>query len=96
MPTFNVGDKVQMEATIKDSAEAALDPTDITLKYRKPEGTVTTVAKASMANPSTGVFQEDVIVASGEHGVWDYRFATTGNIVAATEDEFTIRDSSFD
>jgi hypothetical protein len=72
------------------------DPTTVTFSLRNPYGAVTTYVfgvDAELTNPSVGVYILDpgpLDIA----GVWPYRAAGTGDVVATIEGELTILPSS--
>ena len=71
------GSSRRLQATIRNASDALANPTDLTLTYRAPSGTETTIAKAAMTNPSVGVWYYDTPALS-EGGTWTARFVSTG------------------
>lgn len=82
---YDVGDLVRVKGTFKVS-DTLTNPTAVTLKVKKPDGTVSTVATT---NASTGVYHADVSI--DQAGTWRYRFAGTGDAQAAGESVFVVR-----
>ena len=92
MNSHDKGDQVRLSVAFTDASGTAGNPTTVTLKYRKPDGTVTTVAMGSLTNPSTGTFYADVTV--DQAGLWSYRFESSGTFIGADESSFRVRSSS--
>lgn len=90
-----VGSLVRLQVTFTNAAAAAADPTAISLKVQKPDGTETTYtyALAELMKSGTGIYYRDVTIDAA--GAWYYKFAGTGAIVAAAEDSFAVEDSQF-
>lgn len=87
MGRIDVGDVVRIQATFRDIDGVARDPTTVTLRVRKPSGTVTTPA-VSHPTPGSGVYYADVSL--DEAGVWRYEWTTTGNPTVAEGGEFYV------
>lgn len=86
MATYDVGDRVQLTATLTDDDGVLTDPTAVTVTIRKPDGTA---SSSTPTKDSTGVYSKDVDI--DQHGNWFYRFAGTGALVVAEEGEFYVR-----
>ncbi len=84
---YDVGDSLELRADFKNRAGVATNPTAVTLKVRKPDGTTVVVANA---NVGTGAYEGtyDPTVA----GEYVYRFEGTGAVKAAGENTFKVRD----
>ena len=91
MNAHDKGDVIRLSGTFRDNLGALINPTAVTLKYRKPTGEVTTVAGGSLVNPSTGTYYYDV--TADQAGVWTYRYESTGTGSAAEETTFIVRSS---
>lgn len=93
--TYDKGDRPRCQAEFKLS-NVLTDPTTVTFKYKKPDGTIVTLVygtDVSLVKASTGIYYVDVdIDASGQ---WFYRFEGTGTVKAASESKFTVRVSEF-
>ena len=79
-----------------DSAGAAVDPTAVLCKVRKPDGTITTLTygvDGALVKAAVGSYYTDVVAT--EAGIWAYRFYSTGTGQAAGETSFRVRESSF-
>ena len=88
--TYDVGDKVRITATFKNTAGTDTDPTTIVGKYLDPSGSETI---ASTTNSATGIYFFDISISA--EGTWFFRFTGTGTIEAAGEGRFHARDSKF-
>ena len=90
--TYLSGSSVRMytKTGFKDSAGTLTDPTTVSLIYRAPDGTETTITYAGggVTKDSTGVYHADVTCSVV--GDWYYRFVGTGAAVAVDEEHFTI------
>lgn len=87
---YDIGDTVRLTATFTNESAANADPTTVTVSIRAPDGTVTT---PTATQSSTGVYYCDLAVTMA--GVWRYRFAGTGALVAAGEGQLFVRESVF-
>lgn len=93
---YDVGDLVRVSVTFTDAAGTALDPTTVSLSYRKLGGTVTTLVygtDVAVVKVSTGVYRCDISAASS--GRWFYRWHSTGAGQGSEEVEFYVRPSQF-
>ena len=96
MNSYDVGDVVRCSGAFANSAGAAVDPTAVLCKVRKPDGTVTTYTygvDAPLVKAAAGSYYLDVNAT--EAGIWAYRFYSTGTGQAAGETSFRVRVSSF-
>jgi hypothetical protein len=93
--TYDVGDKVRVTVNFTDNG-SPIDPTTVVFKWKSPAGTITTKTYGTdveVVKTSTGVYYSDITPASA--GKYDYRFAGTGAVVAASEGLFYVRPSEF-
>lgn len=90
----DVGDLVRLSAAFDNGATppVATDPTAVTLQIKDPTGALVTPAPTPIKD-STGHYHHDLSVTLA--GVWRYRFAGTGAVVAAEEAKVFARDSAF-
>lgn len=84
---YQVGDLVPLEATFRNTAGVATNPTGVTLTVRAPDGTVTT---PTPTNPSTGVYHFDL--AASQAGLYWYTFKGTGTVTAADRNSFYVEE----
>lgn len=86
------GESITPQVTIKDSAGDVYEPTTLTLKIYDPDGTVqTTIEKASMTNPSTGVYYYSyTIPTDADVGDWRYEFTGGSGNTVIEEVYFTV------
>lgn len=85
---YDPGTAVVMEAAeYRNDAGVLVNPADVVLYYRRPDGSEVTKPKADLANPAAGTFSFEVI--ADQVGDWLYRFtATTPTVV--DEHAFTV------
>lgn len=87
----DIGDLVELSAAFTNLAGVATDPTAVTLQVKDPTGA--TVAGTTPTHGATGAYTYDLAITAS--GVWKYRFAGTGAVVAAEEAKVFVRPSSF-
>jgi len=89
--SYQIGDRVEVRVTFRDSAGDLADPTLVVIKTRSGSG-----AEASHAavNESTGVYTAAVDIDTP--GRWFYRGIGTGAVVAADEGSFMVEKSAFE
>jgi hypothetical protein len=97
MAAYQKGQTVKVSVAFTDANGAAANPTTVTCKVEKPDGTETTYTSTStpsITNPSTGTFQ--LIVTASQSGMWAYRWeGVTGSTTAIDEEQFTVVGSVF-
>lgn len=96
MNAYTLGTQVRLSATFTVSGTAT-DPTAVTFKIREPDATVTTYVygtDAELVKSSTGVYYVDYTTAA--EGIHAWRMVGTGTVIAAEEQQFTVRDSRFE
>lgn len=87
-----VGQSIYARVTFKDTDGQLVDPANIELVVRDPDGTTTTFNQADLTNVSTGVWQKEIELDTA--GVWDWRYVgTTTEGDAVCEDTVCV-DSS--
>jgi hypothetical protein len=74
---------------IENGAGVATDPAAITLRYRKPDGTIVTKAIGDLTHDATGDYSFVVVPVAGEEGTWAYRYETE-NPTTADEGVFDV------
>ncbi len=95
--TYDKGDKIRISATFQDANGTDMDPTTITVKHKKPDGTVITWVYGTdteVVKDAVGKYHADITL--DQSGTWLYRFEGTGSVVAAGEEVFHVRKSLFD
>lgn len=95
MNSYTLGTQIRLTATFEVS-DVATDPTAVTFKVRVPAGTITTYVygvDAQLVKSATGVYYVDYTTAN--EGIHAWRMAGTGTVVAAEEQQFTVKDSRF-
>jgi len=91
MPTasYDIGDQRRLTGNFTNVNNAPADPGAIALTIREPDGVQIAKTEADMQNPATGEWYYDFTIAKpGRHIV---RWAGSGAIIAAGEDEFYAR-----
>jgi len=91
---YQIGDVVRVSATFENESETPTDPTTTTFILKDPAGTKTTYTKPSdvlLVKDDDGDFHVDVTPTMG--GVYFYRFAGVGDVVAAGEGSFEVDES---
>jgi len=91
-PAYDIGDKPRLSVAFADYAEQAADPTTITFKCTKPDGTIDTYvygADAELEKDSTGNYHVDYsITQQGRHS---FKFIGAGVIESTEKAEFYAR-----
>lgn len=93
MNTFEIGSMPRLSATFAVSGTPT-DPTTVTFKLRKPDGSITTYlygVDAQLVKSSAGVYYVDWTTAL--EGIHIWRMAGAGACVAAEEQSFHVRGS---
>lgn len=91
---YDIGDSCRTTAYFKVSGVPA-DPTTVTLRYKRPDGTsaYVTTPDAQIVNDEVGTYYADILLnASGD---WYYRWEGTGSVTAARERRLSVRVSEF-
>lgn len=90
--TYDIGDYVRLSSTYTiDSVPT--NPTLVFLFVQHPNGTLDSYATGDFTNSPTGTFYLDVL--ADDSGRWEYRFASSGTVVAADENFFIVERSAF-
>lgn len=90
---YQPGDTVRLDTTFK-VADVLTDPTVVTLTYRSPSGTSTTLTygvDAALVKDSTGTYHADIAVSAA--GRWDWRWTGTGTAAGIDEGTFTVEET---
>lgn len=94
--THDIGDLVPLRAAFTNAAGAAADPTNVTFKIRKPDGTTTTYVHGTdseLVKDSVGNYHVDFPVTLA--GFYEWRYEGTGTVTAAIDGEFVGATSVF-
>ena len=92
---YDKGDRPRCRAEFRLN-NILTDPTVITFKYKKPDGTVITLVyetDTELKRDSAGIYYIDIDVDLS--GQWYYRFEGTGTVKAASESRFQVKVSEF-
>ena len=93
---YDIGDEVYLTAAFTDENGDPADPTTVTFRSRKPDGTVTTYVygiDAQVEYLSLGNYA--VTLSVDLAGTWFYRWEGSDDPAAAEENIFTVRRSEF-
>lgn len=88
----DVGDRVRIAVEFRNLDGALADPSTVTVKHQDPSGNETS-STSSWTKDGTGRYHLDVDI--DESGTWYYRWAGTGDLVAAGEGSFIVRPTQF-
>lgn len=100
--TYDIGDEIRAHGKFSTSTAAAdlgnyIDPTLVTFKMDKPDGSSTsdtlatgTTSSTLIKRLSTGEFYVDIITTAAP--IYEWRWSSTGNIDTSQEDWFSVRD----
>lgn len=86
---YDIGDKVTLTTTVKDSS-GALTNTTMAIAVTKPDGTSATASAPT--NVSTGVYTSTVTV--DQAGTWTYVWTASVTVTAVQPGQFTVRAQS--
>lgn len=94
MGIYQRGQSVRLAVAFTDAAGVAADPTTVTCKVERPDGTETTYTEPTVTNPSAGAFE--LIVVANQSGTWRWRWeGVTGPVTPVAEGEFHVMASAF-
>lgn len=90
--TYDVGDRVKLDVVFKDNTGAEVDPTEVELQLRRPDGTTvsyTHPTDSEIQKEATGVYSH---VLTTEHsGQHDFHWKATGPGAGVEEGRFWVR-----
>jgi len=87
MPTYDLGDGVPLEQTVRD-ATGALTAATVSIVLTRPDGT--TFPAPTISNPSTGVYRATPV--PDQVGAWAGVWTTSGAVVSVNPFTFTVAD----
>ena len=88
MTTYDVGDRVRIEASFTNLSGTAADPTTVAVTVTTPGRTTVT---PTVTKDSTGEYHADVDV--DRPGEWIFRWTGVGALMAAESGSFYVRRS---
>lgn len=94
MNVYEIGELVRCSVAFADDDGNAQDPTGVTFRVRKPDGTVTSYAHgtdAELVKDATGSYHVDVSAAAA--GRWTFRYEGSGTGQSAGERAFRVKAS---
>ena len=94
---IDIGAVYEVRVPFTNEDSVAVDPTTVIMRYRKPDGSRTTLTygvDAEVIKESVGVYTVDLSI--DQAGVWTYRWEGSGGAVTAADEEtFTVKESRF-
>lgn len=90
MNYYDVGDRIRLTATFRDSAGVLDSPDVVTWSVKKPDGTLTAPTDVPQ---SAGIHRATIDI--DQEGLWYYRVTGSNNPKAAGEDRIVARASVF-
>lgn len=93
---YIVGTEILLSVAFLNNSGTAIDPTAITLQVKKEGSTATSYVygvDATLYKGGTGVYYKAYTPATS--GVYYYKWAGTGALVAASEGSFFIQNGNF-
>ena len=96
--TYIAGDQVKCIGIFTNPEKQPVDPTTVTYKLKKSDGSIVTYA-----TPDVEIVKDDVglyhalyvILGDDPAGKWTFRLAGTGNVIGADEDTFWVAETAF-
>jgi hypothetical protein len=83
--TYEIDTTIELMGTFANALTgAAVDPTDVTLFIRDPEGDITQHANGQLTRVGVGVYT--FLITVSVHGVWTYKWQGTGAVVVTSPD----------
>lgn len=86
---YVIGNRARLTCRFADAAGAAIAPTTVTLKVKKPGGTAQAVTADATVTPGEYAGEVDLDTV----GEWYYRWTGTGNVLVAAEGKLTVQAS---
>jgi hypothetical protein len=90
--TYDIGDYVRLSSTYTID-NVPTNPTAVFVFVQHPNGVLDSYTTGDLTNSSTGTFHIDITVDAS--GRWDYRFTSSGTVIAADENFFIVERSAF-
>jgi hypothetical protein len=91
---YDKGDLVQLPASFVNDSNVATDPTGVSVKVMKPDGTTVTytyLTDVEVVKDSTGNYHLDLAISLA--GVYKYKWFGTGAVTTAEGGQFTVKPS---
>lgn len=90
---YTIGDLIRLLVTFQDTTGAFVDPTNLILRIKLPDGSVQEYSSGDVTQTSKGKYQYDFLsTAAGTHR---YRWEGTGTAQGAVEGSFKVAESAF-
>lgn len=91
---YGIRNIIRMSAFFHAMDGTALDPTDVTLYFKTPDGIITDVSyPGSIIRDSAGHYHYDVLITQPGNNY--YEFEGRGNLIATAEGQFLAKPSVF-
>lgn len=94
--SYQIGDKLRITATFKDSSRVNADPDAVNFRFRKPDETETKYeygTDAQIVRLSVGVYYVDLPLDAAKE--WFYRWEAVGNFACAIEKPIQVDSTYF-
>jgi hypothetical protein len=90
---YTIGDLIRLLVTFQDTTGTFVDPTNLILRIKSPDGSVQEYTSGDITQTATGKYQYDFLsIAAGTHR---YRWEGTGTAQGAVEGSFKVAESAF-
>ena len=92
---YDIGDKVRIKASFKNLAKELDDPTTVTIKIKKPDGTEIPYVYDvdAVYRTETGKYYYDLTFDAS--GRWYWRWVGTGDVHTADEGSIVVRETAY-
>ena len=93
MNTYPLGSVIHVEAEFRDHHNTLIDPTDVIMKTKSPNGAQKTYSGSDVIKESVGLYYV-AVSTKNKPGFWIYRWEASGNVEVVAEGNFYIQESS--
>jgi uncharacterized protein YfaS (alpha-2-macroglobulin family) len=96
--TYIAGDQVKCIGIFTDTNKSPVDPTTITFKLKKADGSLVEyeTPDVEIVKDAVGLYHVLYVILDDDPAKrWTYRFAGTGNVIGADEDTFWVAQTAF-
>src|SRR5690348_8314071 len=92
---YVIGSAPRLSVIFQDKDGTAVQPTTVKFKYKKPDGSITTLTYGVDAEIEyvSATKEYYAVLSANVAGDWIYRWESTGNYQAAAERKFTVLES---
>lgn len=85
------GTTVKVKAEFRNVDNVLIDPSTVNLKYKTPDGTVTTKTSPDVLNTGVGLYE--IYVTLTDAGKWAFRWEGSGNNGSVNEAVIMVQNS---